>query len=311
MKRVLFIAAIGALVLSSISAVFYPLANAQTAQKALVSGWFRDRQVKYYDFGTNTHLATNHVVSIQPIFVFIHGMNADGTPQMVEGQHNIVGVVPGDDGYSDLWQVTFVTVPQNYQPDSVRSAQDIRDAGYETTVTDMFVNCPIVPEGTTLEGGEELKQGWHNDEKVFYPDFGANPTNTQPIWVFIHGMNADGTPDLVQGQSNIIDTVPGDAGYSAFWQVNMVTVPAGYQPNSIKSAADVRSSGYPIAETQMVVNCPVTQVAGLTVAGMPSTGTGPNGSGGSSLPYILIGTLAALGALGASGAGFAFARRRA
>lgn len=311
MKRFLLAGLVASVVLGATPALFGFQANAQAEEKTLVSGWFQNRAVEYYDFGTNTPLAANDTVPTQPLWVFIHGINADGTPDFVGGQHNIVDVVPGEPGYSDLWQVVMVTVPDDYVPDSIRSAQDVSESGYEQRTTDMLVNCPIVPEGTTLEGGEPLVQGWNDGEEVFYPDFGENPATVEPIWVFIHDMNADGTPDFVEGQNNIIDTVPGQAGYTAFWQVNMVTVPDGYEPNSIRSAADVRAAGFEITETEMVVNCPVTQVAGVTVGGIPSAGTGPGGSDGSSLPYVLIGTLAALGALGAGGAAVALARRHA
>jgi len=314
MKRPFIAFAIAGLVLTAAGLAFGPGAGAQVEEKTLVSGWYQDRQVEYYDFGTNTPLVGENSVQTQPIWVFIHGMNPDGTPDLVEGQHNIIDVVPGEPGYSDLWQVVFVTVPDDYEADSIRSAEEARDSGYETETTDMFVNCPIVPAGTTLEGGKELVQGWNDGEEVFYPDFGANPPTTAPIWVFIHGMNADGTPDFVEGQSNIIDTVPGDADYTAFWRVNMVTVPEGYEPNSIRSAADVLAAGFAIAETDMVVNCPVTEVAaapGEAPSGVPNAGTGygSSGDGGST---ALIAALAAIGAFGvvATAGAFAYSRRR-
>lgn len=303
---------VAALMLLSSGAVRTAMAQTQE-ELPLVSGWFQDRQVEYYDFGMNTPLAANNTVPAQPIWVFIHGMNADGTPDMVEGQHNIVDVAPGEPGYSDLWQVVFVTVPDDYVADTIRSAQEVSESGYEQTTTDMLVNCPIVPEGTTLETGKEIVQGWNDGEKVFYPDFGANPATVAPIWVLIHGMNADGTPDFVEGQHNIIDTVPGDADYTAFWRVNMVTVPDGYAADSLRSAADVLASGYEITETDMVVNCPVVNVAGQAsappVTGMPSTGGGPAGF---SAPWLMIALLAtaATVALGAGGAGLAYARRQ-
>ena len=300
-----------ALVVGS-AALVAPQAGAQGEEKTLVAGWFQDREVQYYDFGTNTPLAANNTVPTQPIWVFIHGMNADGTPDFVEGQHNIVDVVPGEPGYSDLWQVVMVTVPEDYEPDSIRSAEDVRDSGFETQTTGMLVNCPIVPEGTTLETGQELVQGWHDGEEVFYPDFGANPATVAPIWVFIHGMNDDGTPDFVEGQHNIIDTVPGDADYTAFWQVNMVTVPADYEPDSIRSAADVVDAGFQITETDMVVNCPVVEVAavvGGAPSGAPSAGTGGDGDDSSTMLYVIIAALVAAGVV-AGGAGFAYTRVR-
>jgi hypothetical protein len=226
-------------------------------QKTLVSGWYRDSAVQYYDFGMNSPVAGG-TVATAPIWVMITGVDADGNPQFVEGQHNIVDVIPGDTGYSDLWEVNLVTVPEEYEPDSLKSREDVEASGYETMVPGLLVNCPIVPEGTTLEGGEELVQGWYKGEPVFYPDFGENPATTLPIWVFITGMDADGNPQFMEGQNNVIDAVPGDAGYSAFWQVNLVTVDEGYEANTIKSAADALASGFEITEADMVVNCPVT-----------------------------------------------------
>jgi hypothetical protein len=229
-------------------------------EKSLVSGWYRDRGVEYYDFGTNSAV-NESVVGTAPIYVFIHGLNPDGSPQFVERQHNVVDAVPGEEGYSDLWQVMLVTVPEGYEPDSITSKAQLDAAGYEITPTDMLVNCPIVPEGTTLEGGEELVQGWHDGQEVYYPDFGLNIPAAIPIWVFITGMDEEGNPQFVEGQNNIIDAVPGDPGYSAFWRVNLVTVPEDYQPNSVRSAAQVQAAGFAITITEMVVNCPVTFVA--------------------------------------------------
>ena len=226
-------------------------------EKTLVSGWYRDAAVQYYDFGMNSP-ASNGSIATAPIWVMITGLDADGNPQFVEGQHNIVDVVPGDAGYSDLWEVNLVTVPEGYEPDSLKSREDVENSGYETMVPGLLVNCPVVPEGTTLEGGEELVQGWYKGDPVFYPDFGENPATALPIWVFITGMDGDGNPQFVEGQNNIIDSVPTDEGYSAFWRVNLVTVDDTYEANSIKSAADAVSSGFETTETDMVVNCPVT-----------------------------------------------------
>jgi hypothetical protein len=231
--------------------------SGEAQELKLVSGWYKGEDVEYYDFGMNTKLASGASVATAPIYVFIKGMKADGTPDFVQGQHNIITVVPGDAGYSDLWQVNMVTVPASYTADSLKSKAEIDDGGFEVQAVDMFVNCPVVPEGTTLEGGEPLVQGWKGGEAVFYPDFGMNPPAAIPIWVFISGMDSSGMPQFVEGQRNIIDAVPGDAGYSAFWQVNMVTVPDSYEANTVKSADEVREMDLEVTETRMLVNCPV------------------------------------------------------
>jgi hypothetical protein len=313
------VALLAAMVLPAASAV---AGDEPPKQFSLVDGWYKDREVKYYDFGANTPLAEGSTVQTAPIYVFIHGMNADGSPDFVEGQHNIVDVVPGDTGYSDLWQVMLVTVPTDYEPDSITSKEQLDSSGFTITETDMFVNCPIVPAGSTLAEGPALTQGWYKGEEVFYPDFGMNNRSAIPIYVLIHGMNADGTPDFVEGQQNIIDSVPGDPGYSAFWQVMMVTVPADYEVNSIRSREAVIAAGFPITTTDMVVNCPVTDVAAAPPpagdtggAGteepvtVPDTGTGDGEDGMRSLTIVaIIGGAAVL--LAAAGGALAFRRTR-
>lgn len=228
--------------------------------QVLVNGWYEKRQVKYYEFGTNSP-AENGTVSTAPIFVFITGFDANGDPMFVEGQHNIVATIPGVDGYSDLWRVMLVEVPDSYTADTIQSKADIDAAGYNITATDILVNCPIVPEGTVLEGGEELVQGWYDGTAVYYPDFGMNPAETAPIYAFVTGFDDDGNPVFVEGQHNVIGVVPGDVGYSAFWEVNIVVVPADYVAGTIKDVDGVMSSGYEMAQPGLVVNCPVTVVA--------------------------------------------------
>lgn len=223
---------------------------------ALVNGWYRDEPVVYYDFGMQSP-TNGAAVSTAPIWAFITGMDDDGNPVFVEGQHNIVDVVSGDDGYSDLWEVNLVTVPEGYEANAIHSHADLEAMSYPTVTPGLLVNCPIVPAGSTLGNGEELVTGWYQDQHVYYPDFGANPAAAIPIWAFITGMDADGNPIFVEGQSNIIDALPVDAGYSAFWFVNLVVVDEGYEANSIRSAADVASSGFEILQPGLVVNCPV------------------------------------------------------
>ncbi len=226
----------------------------------LVNGWYRDEPVVYYDFGTHSPQMNVADVAVAPIWAFITGMDADGNPEFVPHQHNIIDVVPGDGGYSDLWQVNLVTVPEDYVADSITSKADLDAMSYPTVQPGLFVNCPVVPAGSTLENGEELTQGWHNGERVYYPDFGANPPAGIPIWAFITGLDDDGNPQFVDGQHNVIDAIPSDPGYSAFWIVNLVVVDEGYEANSIKSAGAVAESGYEVLTPGLMVNCPVVEM---------------------------------------------------
>lgn len=223
---------------------------------ALVSGWYRGEEARYYDFGM-TSPASGSAVAVAPIYLLVAGRAADGSPIPIEGQHNIVDVVPGDEGYSDLWEVMLVTVEPGYEPDSIRSKADIDAAGLDVVSAGVIVNCPIVPAGSAFEDGEPLVQGWYRGERVFYPDFGENPPAAIPLWAFATGVSADGTPMFVEGQHNIIDSVPGMPGYSAFWRVMLVMVDEKYAADSVRSASEVTAAGFEVVTTDMVVNCPV------------------------------------------------------
>jgi hypothetical protein len=98
--------------------------------------------------------------------------------------------------------------------------------------------------------------GFYQGRTVKYFDFGPiklkRGNKIAPIWTFSNGAD---------GQRNIIDTVPGRAGYSPLWQVNKVTWASGPTPRVLRSAAEVQqavAAGEATVErTQTVVNCPV------------------------------------------------------
>ena len=121
--------------------------------------------VSYYNFD---------VMSTIPAPIYVLFREGESTP--VEGQYNIIDMIPGDEGYNDFWQVYKVTVPQNYIANTITSYSQIMDAGYSMEVTPNIVNCPVVPEGSTAKlrlyvESPELTQGWYKGEIVYYFNF--------------------------------------------------------------------------------------------------------------------------------------------
>jgi hypothetical protein len=90
-------------------------------------------------------------------------------------------------------------------------------------------------------------------EKVTYYNFDIRPTPPAPIYVLFR--TGESTP--VPEQLNIIDVIPGEPGYNDFWQVKKVTVPSTYVANTVTSLAEITAAGYTVADTTMLVNCPV------------------------------------------------------
>jgi hypothetical protein len=88
---------------------------------------------------------------------------------------------------------------------------------------------------------------------VEYYNFDVQPIIAAPIYV----LYKDGQNTPVANQLNIINVIPGDAGYNDFWQVYKVTVPASYEANVVTSYSQIIEKGYTITPTTMVVNCPV------------------------------------------------------
>lgn len=92
-----------------------------------------------------------------------------------------------------------------------------------------------------------------NGEKSIYYNFDVVSTTPAPIYVFFHS----GETMPVPGQLNIINVIPGDAGYNDFWLVEKVIVPADYVANTVTSYEEILQMGFSITATNIVVNCPV------------------------------------------------------
>jgi hypothetical protein len=122
--------------------VVNPNATTPGTSATKTTGWYRGRDVFYFDHGPGSP-GLGFIVQSAPLYAFFY---SNGTS--VPGQRNVVDVKPGDPGYSDLWHVTKVVVQDAYVVNSLRSASDIMTAATSNQVslqpTNMFVNCPVV-----------------------------------------------------------------------------------------------------------------------------------------------------------------------
>ena len=221
--------------------------------------------VQYYDFDVQP-------TTPAPIYAFF---DDNGDP--IEGQLNVVGVVPGDDGYNDFWQVNKVTVPDEYEANTITSAGELMDGDFDIETTGVIKNCPIVPEGSTAsmrhgDGSAELVDGWYDGEVVSYFLFEEAPIEVSngsvprsPIFVTFNvnpGEDGGGPPsgfatEMDGDQThNVVATVPGDAGYSPLWQVTI------YDNADFENVTDIDSARNAtiLATDAANVNCPIVSV---------------------------------------------------
>jgi hypothetical protein len=236
--------------------------------------------VTYYNFDVQP-------TTPAPIWVLFR----EGTDAPVEGQLNIVDAIPGDEGYNDFWHVHRVTVPEDYEVNTVTSRRDVVDAGYDVQETDTLVNCPVVPEGSTAsmrygDGSAELVEGWYRDQVVSYFEFteaSLSPTGDgsvplSPIYVAFNvnpgqegGGAASGfaTEEGSARTHNVVATLPGDPGYSPLWSVNPYDNADFDAVEDLGSATDASILARGVAN----VNCPVVSVSSGAMDGSMEDGS--------------------------------------
>ena len=227
------------------------------------------QMITYYNFD---------VQSKSPADIWI--LYKEGSSMPVDGQLNIVNVIPGDAGYNDFWVMNKVTVPSDYLANTVTSYDEIVTKGYTIEPTTMVVNCPIVPKGSTatkrFSSSENagLMRGLYKNQVVYYFTFGESqimtsngvvPTSDiyvsfninpdQPMGGPSSGFKTeDGTST---GQThNVAETIPGDSGYSPLWDVNIYD---NTDFNMVSNLANAASASI-LAPDAAIVNCPVVSV---------------------------------------------------
>lgn len=227
--------------------------------------------IQYYNFDVLPTTAA-------PIYAFFR---EDGSTA-VDGQLNVIGVIPGDEGYSDFWHVYKVMVPSDYEANTLTNEADILASGYTMEATNLVVNCPVVPDGSTAElryggGDASLTSGWYDDMVVKYFNFEVLtvtvPSQGEPVvplsdilvsFNIDPGMDGGGPASgfmtesgMDDGQThNVAETVPGDDGYSPFWDVDVYSNVAF---DSVYDWATAQEATL-LASGVALVNCPIVTV---------------------------------------------------
>lgn len=210
----------------------------------------------------------------------IYALFREGEDMPVDGQLNIVNVIPGDPGYNDFWLVYKVTVPSDYVANTVTSVSEIQAMGYPVTATTTIVNCPIVPKGSVARKrflsseSAELTRGWYKNQVVYYFNFfekeltavnGMVPTSDIYVCFNINPDQDGGGPPsgfktedgMATGQThNIPETIPTDAAYSPLWDVQI------YDNTEFDNVSDLSSAEMAsiMATDAAIVNCPIVSV---------------------------------------------------
>ncbi len=113
--------------------------------------------------------------------------------------------------------------------------------------------------------GQEVERVWFDGKIVFAIEAGELEVDLDKVKVaqeyqVVYSVELDssgkkkGEPEMVTGQYNIYDSVPGMDKYSPLWQFNYVIVPRDYTAQTLRSEEDCLKSGYPIHKSTVVEN---------------------------------------------------------
>lgn len=113
--------------------------------------------------------------------------------------------------------------------------------------------------------GQVMERVWFEGKVVYAVDLGEVDVDPDQVKVaqeyqVVYDVKLDeagkliGEPEMVPGQLNIYDSVPGMPIYSPIWQFNYVLVPRDYAANTLRSQADCLASGYRILRGQVFEN---------------------------------------------------------
>ncbi|KAJ3330046.1 hypothetical protein HDU76_006542 [Blyttiomyces sp. JEL0837] len=235
-----------------------------------IPAWCKGAPCYFWNFGAYSSLnGSSAVIATAPIWVpfFANGTKAGS---------NIINVIPCEQGYSDLWAVQKVTVPDSTPMDFYKDAKSvIADAAAgKVTVKDAatLVNCPVVPfkstafddaPGNPMPTPPAPTTGWYMGQPVFYFDFGPISAGTATEDVY-HMSTPSG-----KAEGNGIFQKFG----TPFWAEKLVAVPESLAgANSLKSLEDINAGNYPITDAGKIVNCPIAFIASASTP-TPSAGS--------------------------------------
>jgi hypothetical protein len=104
--------------------------------------------------------------------------------------------------------------------------------------------------------------GWYQSLLIYALDLGeitSPPENITPasVYIPITGFDREGTPLPVEGQYYVFTEIPASRKYTGFFRVVFPLVPTKFQPNSLRSKADIEKSGYQLFSSDLILLLPL------------------------------------------------------
>ena len=265
----------------------------------VISGWVHGRSVDYllqeisdpdvaklmrektgFDVQVVPELANVPRKALADLYLFMNGVAG---PNPFGFQRNVIDSVPGEPGYSPLWLHTFVKWNDASKARELKSEEEIQAAAKAGDVTleasKLVINCPVLPAGRTTF---PVVTGWVDGKSVDYTlqeisdpmvtklmtDKTQYPLATvatladvpqvASLYLFMNGIAG---PNPFGFQRNVIDSIPGEAGYSPLWLHTFVKWSDPSKARELKSEEEILTAAnageVTLEASKLVINCPV------------------------------------------------------
>lgn len=166
----------------------------------------------------------------QPLYTLVTGFDALGGPEPLASALPIFGVGTGSRFYSPFWRVFYVTVPEGFTADTLRSAEQVIASGLPLTPGPLRLatlgpreievahppgHDPVHPFSGDVLKPRLAQQGWAEGQLVFFVDFGpdrfrVNDANSvvQEVALFRLALLAPGGTPRDLGLPPVVGTGP-------------------------------------------------------------------------------------------------------
>src|SRR5438093_3917832 len=171
--------------------------------------------------------------------------------------------------FSPIWEMHVVTVDSSYDPTDPATRLDSEAKLLSSPLmranvqTNIFLNCPVVPVGSTIDpGSSPVEEALFEGQRVniVLCDVEDGPFNPQILFQF-----EDSAGNVLGAPHRVASRAPGTPFYSSSWELWTVHVPDGFDVTTIRSAADVRNSHFPISSSGIRLDCPAVAVDGVPI----------------------------------------------
>ncbi len=187
----------------------------------------------------------------------------DANDAPIADQLPIVDALPGENAYSDFWQLVLVRVPAGYVANTITSADEVLATDYERVPTVEVHNRPLVPPGSVAALASDAGAptlAWYGDDVVHALAFDEAPVRVRgslvdyaAIYVCL-AESGDFCADDDGNTHNVVAAVPGQDGYSPLWKIWR------YDVGVFDDVMDLPSAQAADAETVTgLVNCPLVE----------------------------------------------------